>query len=65
MSWMSILGKKRKHPEERKNNNLLKTKRILTAECQLKGLSFYICLPARGGSPPLHPRQLRHCLHIA
>jgi len=26
MSWMSMLAKKQKHPEKRKNNNLLQTK---------------------------------------
>jgi len=62
MSWMSTLAKKTKTPRKTKNNNLLKTKRMLNIKMSAKGGAvFTFSLPGGGGSLPC-PRQLRHCI---
>jgi len=54
---MSIPAKKRKHLKKRKNNNLLKIKRILNTEISAKwGPGFRFSLPA--GGTPLAPQSV-------
>jgi len=58
---MSMLAKKRKHPEKRKENkNLLKTKRIINIKVSaIGGPVFTFSLPG-GQLVPFPPLQLRH-----
>jgi len=58
---MSIVAKKTKTPRKmQKNNNLLKTKKMLITKCQLGGQILHSA--CHGSGSLLCPRKLRHCL---
>jgi len=49
-------------PKTQKNNNLLKTKKILNVKMSAKGGPFSTFSLPGGAVRPLAPRQLRHCI---
>ena len=59
--WMSILAKKRKHPEKRKKQQSTENQNNTKYQIvSYRGPVFTFSLP-RGATRPPYPRQLHHC----